>query len=280
MPELPEVETIKNDLAEHVISQTIISVVFPPDSGNRILRRSVSPPVFVQEVEHSFIGNLRRRAKYLIFDLQPEKMVVMHLGMSGQILLRPSGAAPEPYVRAVFHLSNGREIRFSDPRRFGEILLQSPSFKGFSIDFEKLGPEPLENSFTVPVFTQALVRSRRAIKTLLMDQRAIAGLGNIYSDESLFRAGIHPERRACSLAGTEIQELHRAIRTVLRKAVKNRGTTALDKRYQDGHGRSGNFQKHLNVYQRKGNPCPRCGALIQSMVLGGRTASFCSNCQK
>ena len=204
----------------------------------------------------------------------------MHLGMSGQVLLRPAQMHPDPYVRATFHLNNDFELRFSDPRRFGEIFLHSAGSNDRVIDLNRLGPEPLEDGFTVRVFAQTLARSRRAIKTLLMDQKAVAGLGNIYSDESLFLAGIHPERKACTLSNKEIQDLRRTIRAVLRTAIRKRGTTAQDKRYQDGHGRSGSFQRHLNVYQQKGNPCPRCGALIKSMVLGGRTASFCHDCQR
>ncbi len=280
MPELPEVETIKNDLAPQIVGKTIEAVTFPPDPRCRILRRCISQQEFIREIVRTKILNVRRRAKYLICDLDSERTLVMHLGMSGQILLCPSRSPLERYVRAIFHLSGNKEIRFADPRKFGEIFLQSTSVPDLPLDLDRLGPEPLDRTFTAKALMQTLRSSRRAVKAVLMDQRAIAGLGNIYSDESLFLAGVHPARKGYSLTEDETRSIHRAIRTVLRSAIKHRGTTAKDKRYRDGKGQSGNFQNRLNVYQRRSLPCPRCGAVIEIMPIGGRTASFCPRCQK
>jgi formamidopyrimidine-DNA glycosylase len=204
----------------------------------------------------------------------------MHLGMSGQVLIRKTGVPPEPYLRAIFHLESATEIRFVDSRKFGELFLKLPSSKDFPLNLSQLGPEPLGESFTLTYFTGVIRKSRRNIKTLLMDQKAVAGIGNIYSDEILFRAKIHPERIASALEEKEIKLLHRTIRKTLREAIINRGTTASDGRYLNGTGRMGKFQTKLKVYQRQGDPCYKCGTIIKSVRIGGRSASFCPQCQK
>jgi len=280
MPELPEIETIKNDLAPNVIGKIITKVTFPSDTKIRILRRVHSAQDFINELKGTKIQSLRRRAKYLIFDLIPSKSLVMHLGMSGQVRLEKSGIPYEPYTRAIFHFNNNTELRFIDPRKFGEIFLKLPSSQPHPLTLERLGPEPLEKDFSLTYLSHILQKSRRAIKTLLLDQKKIAGIGNIYSDEILFRANIHPARLAYSLNGNEIKLLYRSIRQILKDAIDNRGTTAADKRYRDGWGKAGKFQKKLKVYQRRGNPCFSCGTMIKSMRLGGRSASFCPHCQK
>jgi len=280
MPELPEVETIKNDLIPHVVGKTITNVTFPPDPKIRILRRFPSQNKFITELQGTKIKSLQRRAKYLIFDIQPSRTLIMHLGMSGQLLIRKAGVPPEPYLQAIFHLENATEIRFVDPRKFGELFLKLPSSKDFPLNLSRLGPEPLGESFSLMYFTTVIQKSRRKIKTLLMDQKAVAGIGNIYSDEILFRAKIHPERIAFGLKEREIELLHRTIRKTLREAIFNRGTTASDGRYLNGTGRRGKFQTKLKVYQRQGEPCYRCGAIIRRVRIGGRSASFCPQCQK
>ncbi|HPD61626.1 MAG TPA: DNA-formamidopyrimidine glycosylase family protein, partial [Thermodesulfobacteriota bacterium] len=187
MPELPEIETIKNDLAPNVIGKIITKVTFPSDTKIRILRRVHSAQDFINELKGTKIQSLRRRAKYLIFDLIPSKSLVMHLGMSGQVRLEKSGIPYEPYTRAIFHFNNNTELRFIDPRKFGEIFLKLPSSQPHPLTLERLGPEPLEKDFSLTYLSHILQKSRRAIKTLLLDQKKIAGIGNIYSDEILFR---------------------------------------------------------------------------------------------
>ena len=280
MPELPEIETIKNDLTPHVVGKIITGVTFTPDPKIRILRRFPSQQKFITELEGTQIQKLRRRAKYLVFDLQPSRTLVMHLGMSGQLLIRRPESPPESFLRARFHLSEDTELRFIDPRKFGELFLQLPSLNECPINLDRLGPEPLGNKFTLAYLTRILQKSNRNIKIFLMDQKVIAGLGNIYSDEILFRTKIHPARITSTLAEEDIRLLHRSIRKILRKAIDNRGTTASDKRYRDGLGRTGKFQAMLRVYQRREKRCYECGAIIESTRIGGRTASFCPQCQK
>jgi formamidopyrimidine-DNA glycosylase len=280
MPELPEVETIKNDLAPRVIGKIITAVTIPSDATLRIVRRFHSAHDFIEELKGTKIQSVTRRAKYLIFNLIPEKNLIMHLGMSGQVLLEKSGSPYQPYTRAVFHLNEGTELRFIDPRKFGEVFLKPSSNQSHPLTVDCLGPEPLGKNFSVTCLTRILQNSRRAIKTLLLDQKKIAGIGNIYSDEILFQTKIHPTRLANTLGSVEIKLLHRSIRKILQDAIDNRGTTAVDKRYLDGLGNTGRFQKKLKVYQRQGNPCFACGTMIKSMRIGGRSASFCPQCQQ
>ena len=280
MPELPEIETIKNDLTPHLIGKTITDVTIPSDPKKRILRRFPSQRRFIAELQGARIKKLRRRAKYLLFDLQSSRTLVMHLGMSGQLLLRSIASPKEPFIRAVFHIGKRTELRFIDPRKFGELFLQLPSVNTYPLTLDQLGPEPLTKEFSLEYLSRSLQKSKRNIKSFLMDQKVIAGLGNIYSDESLFHAKINPFRITHTLRDDEIRRLHLSIREILRKAIRNRGTTAFDKRYRDGLGRMGKFQTKLRVYQRRGKPCFVCGAIIESARIGGRTASFCPACQK
>jgi formamidopyrimidine-DNA glycosylase len=278
MPELPEIETIKNDLSSRLCGITIAEVTFSADPKLRILRRFPSQAKFVHSLRGTVIRGLRRRAKYLIFDLPHDRMLVVHLGMSGRLLLTRAGSPPDRYLQATLHLTNGYELRFIDPRKFGELFLLGASLES-PLDLEGLGPEPLGEEFTVSYLAGRVGSSNRAIKVLLMDQKAIAGIGNIYSDEILFRARVHPAKPAATLDRREIGRLYREIRAVLGEAISRRGTTASDQRYRDGLGKAGNFQTILKVYQRAGRPCPRCGAVIVAKRLGGRTASFCPHCQ-
>lgn len=279
MPELPEVETIKRTLAPRLRGAAIVDITFAPDPKLRLLRRFSSQKKFIQAVAGSVIQGLRRRAKYLIFDLQPDRMMALHLGMSGQLLLTRPGCPPQPHLQVTFQLSSGQELRFIDPRKFGELFLLHSSSES-PLNLRGLGPEPLDQGFTIPTLSALLSRTHRAVKVVLMDQKAIAGIGNIYSDEILFRARINPTKPAATLDQQEIHRLYREIRAVLREAVSRRGTTARDQRYRDGLGNAGNFQTILKVYQRAGSPCSLCGAVIVATRLGGRTASFCPCCQK
>lgn len=280
MPELPEVETIKNDLSNTVTGKIISAVVFPPDFRCRILRRfCASSDIFGKEIQGAAITGVRRRAKYLIFDLDPPGMLIMHLGMSGQILLRGMDSAPDSHVRAIVQLAGEIELRFSDPRTFGELFLYRPPRWTLPFDLDGLGPEPLGPECTAAYLTAVVKKSRRSIKSLLMDKRIVAGIGNIYSDEALFAAAVHPGRPSCSLTRQEIAALRSALRRILTAAIRHRGTSARDQRYRDSGGRTGSFQNRLQVYQRCGQPCRRCGFLITSRRIAGRTASFCPACQ-
>jgi len=281
MPELPEVETIREDLAPLILGRVIERVVICPDpKGARLLRRYPSERKFIRRLRGKKIVSLKRRGKYLLFGLDSGDILIIHLGMSGRLLLAQAGDGTPAYARCFFQLSGCDRLYFIDPRKFGEAYLFSESRKDTSMNPFRLGPEPLGPNFTSKRLRDILSRRKSPIKSILLNQSNLAGLGNIYTDEALFRARVHPLRIGSTLSPKEAGALHRAIRGVLKEAIGHRGTTATDGRYRDGKGRSGKFQFRLKVYQRRGEPCSCCGAKIRSVTIGGRTAHFCPRCQK
>lgn len=281
MPELPEVETIRRELTSRIEGKKIERVSIPADPrGCRVLRRYPSRPRFIRRLAGRRIRSIGRRAKYLLFTLDDGRVLVLHLGMSGRLLFRPASAPPFPHTRLILHISGGDELCFVDPRKFGEVYLFSEADGDTLVNPFALGPEPLDRGYT-PTKLQKSLRARRGpIKAVLLDQKVVAGLGNIYTDEALFRAAIHPLRPAASLTGPEVEELARSVREVLREAIRCSGTSAADRQYVTTAGTLGSFQKKLCVYQRAGLSCPRCGASISSARIAGRTAHFCPECQK
>jgi len=281
MPELPEVETIKRGLSPRLRGKVISRILIPHDpKGSRVLRRYPSRRRFIRKVTGRKIVSLKRRAKYLLFELDSGETMIIHLGMSGQLLLRPLRSAPSSHARIIFTIAGAGELFFVDPRKFGEVYLYSEAEGNTVIDPFSLGPEPLGKNFTPEVLERKLRDRRSPIKVALLDQKIIAGLGNIYTDEALFRAGIHPKKAASDLAEQKIKLLHKSIQEVLREAIRLHGTSAADRQYVDSEGELGKFQTRLNVYQRKGKECPRCKTLIDTIKLGGRTTHFCPRCQK
>ncbi len=280
MPELPEVETIKRSLKRRLKGKTIRKVEILPDSqGVRLLRRFPSRAAFTRRLAGRSIKDLRRRAKYLLFYLEGGEILILHLGMSGQLLLLPLRIPLPPHTRMVLHLSEGVRLCFVDPRKFGEAYLFSEKTGEKRVNPFLLGPEPLGKEFTPKKLAEILQRRKATVKSVLLDQKAVAGLGNIYCDEALFRARIHPARNSSTLDKKEIALLHRAIRDILREAVGLRGTTAADRQYVDARGRAGGFQESLRVYQRKGEDCHRCRETIRTTKISGRTTHFCPACQ-
>ncbi len=271
MPELPEVETIRRDLDPRVCGRTITAVRIAPDAP-RLVQRA-SPADFARRLVGRRIEAIDRRGKYLLFRLSGGLHLVVHLRMTGALLHRDAHAAADRYVRAVLALDDGTELRFADLRKLGTLrLVEHP---GDAVG--KLGPEPLSARFTAARLRQAIGKRRAPIKAVLMDQRALAGLGNIYADEALFAARIHPLRRADTLSEAEHRRLHRSIRRVLRQALDNRGASFRD--YIDGGGREGSHQFHVKVFRRTGKPCYLCGAMIERIKLSGRSTHFCPRCQ-
>jgi formamidopyrimidine-DNA glycosylase len=198
--------------------------------------------------------------------------------MTGSLQLCPPDAPLERHVRLILHVDDGRQLRFDDQRKFGKIYLMAADGTEANLPWARLGPEPLNDSFT-PTSLQDALRGRTArIKPLLLDQSTVAGLGNIYVDEALHLARVHPERRAPTLTRAEVTRLHGAIRSVLLAAVEGRGTTFSS--YRDVEGRSGRFQDALRVFHRAGRACPRCGATVRRLVVGGRGTYICPRCQK
>ena len=274
MPELPEVETVKNTLEKNLAGLTMTGV----DVEMPKIIREPGLTDFIAGVTGKKITRLGRRGKYLLINLSGGGVLVVHLRMTGRLVYaRPEDPLPR-HTHVVFHLSDGNELRFADMRQFGRILLvqtrQLDQVKGL----KDLGPEPLGHDFSREFLRRELKRKRVRLKSLLLDQTFIAGLGNIYADEALHRSRIHPERIARTLSTREIANLYHSIIEVLQEGIANRGTSMRD--YVDGDGREGNYQKLLRVYNREGEPCGYCGTAITRIKVGGRSSYFCNACQK
>jgi formamidopyrimidine-DNA glycosylase len=267
MPELPEVETIKNELSPRVIGRTIKGVdVF----WNKMVRRP-SLDEFKRRVTGKKIISLSRRGKYLFFHLNGDGVLVMHMKMTGSLLVNP---AEDKFSRAVFHLDDGADIRFRDPRKFGVMWLADDES---AVD-TMLGPEPLSRAFT-PAALAGLLKGRKApVKAVILDQSVIAGIGNMYADEALFEARIHPLKPAGELTAEEIKRLHRAIRHVLNKALGKGGASI--RNYIRPDGSPGTAHDEFVVAHGVGKKCPVCGGPIERIVVRGRGTYICPRCQR
>jgi formamidopyrimidine-DNA glycosylase len=271
MPELPEVETIVRDLGRLITGATIVDV------------RVIRPDLIEREPPESFAAHLRgrriegvsRRAKNIVLDLGGERLVV-NLGMTGRLLVLGPGDGEPSHPGVELRLEDGRRLVYHDVRRFGR--LERADAAAWAARDEALGLEPLSPAFTPEALHDLASRSRVAVKTWLMDQRRVVGVGNIYASEALFRAGIDPRRPARSLSRDEAARLHDAVREVLHEAIDYRGTTLLD--YRDAAGERGGFAERLRVYDRAGRPCRACGAPIRRVVQGGRSTFYCAACQR
>ena len=275
MPELPEVETVVRELRPVVVGQTIEGV------SVRWLRTlgGMSARVFGVRVRGARFDAIRRRGKYVVFDLARHGTaagsLVGHLRMSGRFAVREAAAAPPAYLRVAWRLQDGSHLDFTDVRKFGRVEW----VQGAEERLASLGPEPLGPSFT-PAWLRANLRlRRRQLKPLLLDQTFLAGLGNIYVDEALHRAGLHPQRSSHSLRPAASERLHAEIRAVLREAIEEKGSS-FDRLYRTPEGRPGAFQKRFRVYGRAGEPCTQCGGTIRRIVVGQRGTHLCPRCQR
>ncbi len=271
MPELPEVETLARKLQD-LIGRRIVGV----DVRWARTIAAPSPAAFSDQIPGRCIREVRRRGKWLIFALEGEKWLLTHLRMSGRLVVEDAAAPEDPHTRVLLYLDDGRRLRFSDPRKFGRMALVDDPQEILG----GLGPDPLDPALTPQRLWEMFQGRRVRLKPLLMDQQFLAGLGNIYADEALWEAGLHPLRRSDTLSEEEAERLHRAIRRVLEAAIARQGTTLPDRRYLLPDGRPGEFAAYLAVYGREGQPCPRCGAPIARIRLGGRGVHFCSLCQR
>lgn len=276
MPELPEVETIRQDLIRQVEGKTIFDVrVLGPETIQNITVQS-----FVEKVKNSAITEIGRRAKILLLHLSSGYTMLIHLKMTGQLIYTSANEPLDAWTRVSFKLAEGRELRFQDMRRFGYIkLVKTDDVTNWS-DFLGVGPEPLIDDFTLDVFRRLLrTRPRGKIKPTLMDQSFIAGIGNLYADEIVHYAGVRPTRIAATLTEEEISKLYEGIRMILPSAIKHRGSSV--DMYVDLEGRQGGYVPRLQVYRREGELCYRGdGGIIERIKLGGRSAYFCPICQK
>ena len=273
LPELPEVEVVRRDLHAEVAGLRVKSVVV---TGSRSVRRQ-TPDEFAGRLTGATLGAAGRHGKFLLIPLDGPAgdTLAVHLRMSGQ--LRLAGAAePRPrHTHVVLGLSDGRELRFVDPRTFGEMFV-SPAPVA---EVAHLGPDPLDPGWSAERLGAVLGGRTTRLKALLLDQRRLAGLGNIYSDEALFAAGLRFDRPAGSLDPSEVAGLHAAISTTLRDAVEQRGSSLADAQYVDLFGRPGGYRARHRVYGREGQPCPRCGTPVVRVRFAGRSTFLCEACQ-
>jgi formamidopyrimidine-DNA glycosylase len=267
MPELPEVETIKNELLPWVVGQSFTQVT--------ILDTELVCGCSAEEVRRGLIGqkveSLGRRGKYLIFHLSNGRSLIIHLRMTGVLLLNPRGV--DRYARAVFHLSNGHRLVFSDRRRLGLTWLVDNA----DTVVGKLGPEPLDESSTPGILGQRLSRHHIPVKAALLDQHIVAGIGNMYADEALFAARIHPLRKADALSPGEVQTLYQSILRVLRAAIGSKGASV--DTYVRPEGELGTAHYDFKVAHKGGEPCPVCGGTIERVLVQNRGTYFCPRCQ-
>jgi formamidopyrimidine-DNA glycosylase len=270
LPELPEVETIKNELSLDVVGQRITGVTLFWDE----IVRQPSVEQFHSCVVGQMITGVARRGKYLVFSLISGKILVIHLKMTGSLLLKPALSEPEKFIRAVIHLDNGTEIHFRDPRKFGAMWLVEDA----SAIVGKLGPEPLETDFTPQVLAQRLGKRTAPIKALLCDQPFIAGIGNMYADEALFAARIHPLRLGGSLTQDEVERLHAAIQQILWAAIGNKGASVENYFRPDGTLGTAHFQFQV-AHRLSGKSCPVCRTPIERILVRNRGTYFCPRCQ-
>jgi formamidopyrimidine-DNA glycosylase len=271
MPELPEVETIARRLRKSLIGKRVVKVRL----SGLPLRRPLAAD-FAAQLQKRTIRHIYRRGKYLVLEVEPHGYWLIHLGMSGRICYNPM-ERPAKHTHAVICLSDHSELHYRDHRRFGLMALYDVARQDQIPELQLLGKDPLSPGFTWKWLWPLLQKSSREIKSLLLDQRRIAGLGNIYVCEALFRARLHPARRSNSLSRPESVRLVRATRKVLRDAVRHRGTSFSD--FVDSDGQTGDHQNYLQVYQREGEKCRRCRSWIKRWVQGNRSTFFCPQCQ-
>ena len=281
MPELPEVETVVRDLRPKVVGAEIQSI---RSSWPRTLRTHRAEALEAA-LRGRRIESVERRAKLLVIGLSGGLALTVHLKMTGQLFVVPAGLPEDPYLRLVLVFTDGRELRFRDIRKFGRVGLyerdpgssELVSEPGGTAVFAAFGPEPLDPSFGLAQFRRRLFARKGRLKPLLLDQSFIAGIGNIYADEALWTARLHPLRSAASLGPADERRLYLAIRSILAEAVERRGSSIDDYTAPDGDGE---MQERLNVYQRTGQACPRCGRPVRRIVVGGRATHLCSWCQR
>jgi formamidopyrimidine-DNA glycosylase len=275
VPELPEVETVARRLQTRLPGATIRAADV---HWGRTIAFPQPPERFAMEVSGSTVERVGRRAKSVVLYLADGRVLTVALRMTGALIVAAPGAAPDPHARVVFDLVDGRELRFRDARKFGRIGLYPGRGRRRVADvFARHGPEPLAPSFSGRRLGERLARRHARLKSLLLDQTFIAGVGNIYADEALWRARLHPLRRADTLTEAEIRRLHRGIRGALREGLAGGGASYRD--YVDPDGEPGLAAERMRVYRRTGEPCFRCGRRIERIVVSQRATHFCPHCQ-
>ena len=278
--ELPEVEVMRRDLEKDVVGRRVKSAeVKTSRNAMRVIRRHGKRKEFTSRLEGRKLSKVERRGKYLLVHLDSGDVLVTHFGMSGQFQRGNGRVAIEPHTHVILTFQQGGDLRFIDPRTFGEMFVTSADEIGKVKELQHIAIDPLDQVFTWPTFQYLLAERGAKMKQLLMDQKFISGLGNIYSDEVLFAAGLGYDRVSDTLSSQEVRRLYRAIQETIQEAIKLRGTTLDDEAYVDLFGKPGEYQGELKVYGREGEPCRRCRSPIETVKVSQRTSYFCPQCQ-
>ena len=277
MPELPEVETIRRELERDIVGLRIKDVEV---NDLRSIRRHGKKAPFVKLLDGAKVTHVHRRGKYLVLSLDTGSVLVIHLGMSGQLRRNAAKDAAEPHTRVVLTFTQKGQLRFIDPRKFGEMFVVDADAVDDEVpELAHLGFDPVEQAVSWTRFGQALVNRSVKLKPLLMDQKFIAGIGNIDADEILYGAGLRYDRLSDSLSTQEIRRLYRSLVETLHDAIKYRGSTLADGQYVDLQGKPGEYQEHHQVYDREGQACRRCRSVIVRVKANSRSTFFCEQCQ-
>ncbi len=285
MPELPEVETLRRQLEKEYVGKRIRAtevktrqyVKEAKPSGKRVTKRAIAPKEFDKQVAGGKVKSVQRKGKYLAFELDNKNYLVVHLGMSGHLVKATARRAPDKHTHVIIHFSQGGDVRFFDTRRFGECFVAEA--EAYAEAMDGLGLDAINDQIPWQLFGEMVSQRKMKMKSLLMDQEFIAGLGNIYSDEVLFQAGLPWDRTSDSLTSNEVRRLSRSVGEVLQDAIKNRGTTLSDGEWRDLYDEPGEHQNGLLVHGREGEPCRRCRTPIEKMRVGQRSHYFCPQCQ-
>jgi formamidopyrimidine-DNA glycosylase len=277
MPELPEVETIRRDIDKEFVNKRIKRVEV---TGSRSVRRHGDARDFIAKTEGRILTGTRRRGKYLLLKLDNGDVLVAHMGMSGQLLRANPKEPVRKHTHVVLSFAAAPQLRFVDPRTFGELFVTTPDRLEAEVpELAHLGFDPIDEQMAWTRFGDLLAARKTKLKQLLMDQRFVAGIGNMYADEILFTAGLRHDRNSDALTPQEIRRLYRAIVETLQEAIKHRGSSLADQQYRDIFGVVGEFQRLHNVYDREGEACPRCRNVIVRIKANGRSTFSCPQCQ-
>jgi formamidopyrimidine-DNA glycosylase len=276
VPELPEVETIRRQLAPELTGHTVVAARV---ARARLVRAHACAADFTCAVVGRRILAVTRRGKALLLPLDDGHTLLIRLGMSGQVLLAAPGDPLRPHTHIIFTLDDGRELRFVDPRTFGQAAIIAGHDPAQMAELAHYGAEPLADDFT-PAVLRTVLRGTPPVEAAIMDQTRVVGVGKIYADEACFHAGIDPRRSAKDITDAEVVRLHAAIREVLSNAILARGTSFADAAYRDARGALGGFQQQIYVYGRSGQPCRVCATPIETAPLQGRRMHYCPKCQK
>ncbi len=277
MPELPEVETIRRDIDKEFVNKRIRKVEV---TNARSIRRHTTAEEFIARTAGRKLVGTRRRGKYLLLKLDSGDVVVVHLGMSGQLLRANPKETLGKHTHVVMSFTGAPQLRFVDPRTFGELFVTAPEQLEEEVpELAHLGFDPIDEQMAWTTFGGRLAARKAKLKPLLMDQRFMAGIGNMYADEILFAAGLRHDRSSDTLTPQEIRRLYRGVVETLQDAIKHRGSSLADEQYRDLFGYIGEFQRLHNVYDREGEACPRCRSTIVRIKANGRSSFFCPHCQ-